>query len=53
MTRALATSAATPAVGALEVGEHRDVEKFGAGSGTKGVEALPESALKFVGTHQA
>ena len=28
------------------------MEQFGAGSRTKGVEALPESALKFVGTHQ-
>ena len=35
----------TDAVGAVEVGWHQDVEEFGAGSGTEGVEALPESAL--------
>jgi hypothetical protein len=27
-------------LGALEVGEHQDVEQLGAGSGTEGVEAL-------------
>jgi hypothetical protein len=27
-------------VGSLEVGEHQDMEQFGAGSGTEGVEAL-------------
>jgi hypothetical protein len=39
------------AVGALEVGKHQDVEKFGAGSGAERVEALLESALEFVGSH--
>jgi hypothetical protein len=28
-------------VGALEVGEHQDVEQLGAGSGDEGSEALP------------
>ena len=28
-------------VGPLEVGEHEDVEEFGAGSRTEGVQALP------------
>jgi hypothetical protein len=32
-------------VGAVEVREHQDVEQFGAGSGTEGVETLSESAL--------
>jgi hypothetical protein len=36
-------------VGALEVGEHQDVEQFGTGSWTKCIEAFPESALKLVG----
>jgi hypothetical protein len=35
----------------LEVGEHHDVEQLGSGSRTEGVEALPEAALKLVGTH--
>ena len=38
-------------VGPLEVGEHQDVEQFGAGSGTEGVQALSESALEFIGSH--
>jgi hypothetical protein len=38
-------------VGALEVGEHEDVEQFGAGSGTEGVEARLESVLQFVRSH--
>jgi hypothetical protein len=29
-------------IGAVEVGEHQDVEQLGAGSGTEGVEALTE-----------
>ena len=37
-------------VGSLEVGEHQDMEQLGAGSGTEGVQALSEPALKFVGT---
>jgi len=28
-----------------EVGQHEDVEQLGAGSGTEGLEALPEAAL--------
>jgi hypothetical protein len=51
--RVLGFPLAADRVGAVEVGEHQDMEKFGARSGTKGVEALPESALKFVGTHPA
>jgi hypothetical protein len=39
------------AVGALEVGQHQDVEEFGAGSGTEGVQALPKSALQLIGPH--
>jgi hypothetical protein len=39
-------------VGPLEVGEREDVEQFGAGSGAERVEAFPESALKFIGSHQ-
>jgi hypothetical protein len=38
-------------VGSLEVGEHQDVEKLGAGSGAEGVEALSYPALEFVGSH--
>jgi hypothetical protein len=38
-------------VGSLEVGEHQDVEQLGAGNGTESVQALPEAALKLVGTH--
>jgi hypothetical protein len=38
-------------VGSLEVGEHQDVEKLGAGSGAEGVEALSEPALEFIGSH--
>jgi hypothetical protein len=40
-------------VGPLEVGEHEDVEEFGAGCGTEGVQPLAESALKLVGSHLA
>jgi hypothetical protein len=36
-------------VGSVEVGEHQDVEKLGAGSGAEGVEALPWSELEFLG----
>jgi hypothetical protein len=32
-------------VGALEVGEHQDVEELGAGSRTERIQALPEAAL--------
>ena len=38
-------------VGSLEVGKHEDVEQFGAGSGTEGVEARLESVLQFVRSH--
>jgi hypothetical protein len=34
-------------------GEHHDAEQLGAGSGTEGVQALPESALEVVRSHQA
>jgi hypothetical protein len=39
-------------IGSLEVGEHQDVEKFGAGSRSEGVEALLYSALELVGAHE-
>jgi hypothetical protein len=42
---------ASDVVGALEVGQHQDVEEFGAGSGTEGVHALPKSALQLIGPH--
>jgi hypothetical protein len=35
----------------LEVGEHEDVKELGAGSWTKGVEACPEPAFEFIGSH--
>ena len=38
-------------LGALEVGEHQDVEQLGAGSRTEHIEALPEAALELVGVH--
>ena len=38
-------------VGAVEAGEHQDVEQFGAGSGAEGVQAFLESALELIGTH--
>jgi hypothetical protein len=41
----------TDSVGSLEVGQHEDVEQFGAGSRAEGVEALSEAALKLVGSH--
>jgi hypothetical protein len=44
-------SAAPDRVGAVEVGQHEDVEQLGAGSWAEGVEALTESALELVGAH--
>ena len=38
-------------VGAVEVGEHQDVEKLGAGGRPEGVQAFPKSALELIGTH--
>jgi hypothetical protein len=38
-------------VGSLEVGEHQDVEKLGAGSGAESAEPLPEAAFELIGTH--
>jgi len=38
-------------VGAVEVGEHEDVEQLGAGGGAERVEALPDSLFKFIWTH--
>jgi len=35
-------------VGSIEVGQHQDVEQFGAGSRSEGVEAFPESALELI-----
>ena len=43
----------TDPVGSVEVGEHQDVEKLGAGSRTEGVKAFPDAVLKLVGSHQA
>jgi len=40
-------------VGSLEVGEHEDVEQFGAGSGTEGVQALTEPALELLKVHRS
>jgi hypothetical protein len=31
--------------------QHEDVEQFGAGNGAEGVQAFPDSALWFVGSH--
>ena len=38
-------------VGAVEVGEHEDVEQLGAKSGPEGVEALTEPAFQLVRPH--
>jgi hypothetical protein len=38
-------------IGPLEVGQHEDVEQFGARSGAEGVETLPELLLEIVGPH--
>jgi hypothetical protein len=38
-------------VGPLKVGQRQDVEQLGAGSGTEGVKALPESALQLIRPH--
>jgi hypothetical protein len=38
-------------VGSLEVGEHQDVQEFGTGSRTEGVEALTEFALDLLEVH--
>jgi hypothetical protein len=38
-------------VGSLEVGEHKDVEQLGAGSGAEGVEAFPESSFEVIWAH--
>ena len=35
----------------VEVGEHQDVEQFGAGSRPEGIQTLLQSALEFVGIH--
>ena len=40
-------------VGPLEVGLHKDVEQFGAGSRTERVEAFSESEFKVMWTHEA
>ena len=39
-------------VGPLEVGEHEDVEKLGAGSQSESIEAFPESALELIRSHR-
>jgi hypothetical protein len=39
-------------VGPLEVGQHQDVEQFGAACGAERVEALSESALALIGSHR-
>jgi hypothetical protein len=38
-------------VGPLEVGQHQDVEQFGAGSRAEGVQAFAQPALQLVGSH--
>ena len=38
-------------VGPVEVGEHQDAEKFGAGSGAERVEACPKSAFQLIRPH--
>jgi hypothetical protein len=38
-------------IGSLEVGEHEDVEKLGAGSGTERIETLPQLLLELIRTH--
>jgi len=37
--------------GPVEVGEHQDAEKFGAGSGAERVEACPKSAFQLIRPH--
>jgi hypothetical protein len=39
-------------VGAVEVGEHQDVEQLGAGSRAESLQTLLQSTLKLVGTHE-
>ena len=41
----------TDPVGPLEVGEHQDVEKLPAGSGTEGVETLTQDPLELLEVH--
>ena len=38
--------------GPIEVGEHEDVEQFGAGSRAERVQAVPESALDLGQVHR-
>jgi hypothetical protein len=38
-------------VGAVEVGEHEDVEQLSAGSRAESLQTLPQSTLKLVGSH--
>ncbi len=40
-------------VGAVEVGEHQDVEQLGAGGGSEGVEAFTELTLDLLEVHGA
>ena len=39
-------------VGPLEVREHEDVEKLGAGSGAEGVETVSEPLFEFIRLHE-
>jgi hypothetical protein len=39
-------------VGSVEVREHQDVEKLGAGSRPEGVEAFSEAAFEFIWPHR-
>jgi hypothetical protein len=38
-------------IGSLEVGEHEDVKKLGAGSGAEGVQACSQAAFELIGSH--
>jgi hypothetical protein len=40
-------------LGALEVGEHQNVEELGAGGGTEGVEPLAQDPFELLKVHEA
>jgi hypothetical protein len=39
-------------VDAVEVGKHQDVEELGTGSGTEGVEPLPQGSFELLEVHE-
>jgi hypothetical protein len=51
--RVLGSPVRADRVGEVEVGEHQDVEKLGAGSGRWGIRASSESRLHLVESHEA